>query len=148
MMPGVVAAFPQAPIPTEIAVVEGGSSTDVYVQGYSDGSSGLGMFGTISPNNAAAIAGQITSTGNGRIRELLYSGDRAVANPYTVRLRIEGTYTQSTLPFTTLTISNAPTTSNTLLLNKSAATVTSGGGTTVVSWSQTGWNGMNKLVFA
>lgn len=146
-MPGVVAGFPIAPAPTEITLVEGGSPNDVYVQGYSDGSSGLGSFGSIAPNNAAAIAGQITSTGNGRIKEIIYSGDRAAANPYTVRLRVEGTYTQSTLPFTTLTISNAPTTSNTLLLNKSNATVTSSGGTTVASWSQAGWSGMNKVVF-
>ena len=146
-MPGVVAGFSSTPAATEITIVEGGSSVDVYAQGYSDGSSGLGAFGSISPTNAAAIAGQLTSTGNGRIKEILYSGDRAVSNPYTVRLRVEGTYTQSTLPFTTLTISNAPTTPNTVTLNKSAATVTSSGGTTVVSWSQAGWPGMNKVAF-
>jgi hypothetical protein len=147
MMVGVVAGFPPSPTATEITIVEGGSSVDVYVQGYSDGSSGLGSFGSISPTNAAAIAGQLASTGNGRIKEIIYSADRAAANPYTVRLRIEGTYTQAGLPFTTMTISNAPATSTTLALNKANASVSTSGSTTIVSWSQAGWPGMNKVVF-
>ena len=147
MMPGVVAGFPQAPAATEITIVEGASSVDVYVQGYSDGSSGFGSFGSISPTNAAAIVGQLTSTGNGRIKEILHSGDRAVSNPSTIRLRVEGTYTQAGLPFTTMTVSNSPSTPNTVVLNKSSASVSSSGGTTIVTWPSFGWPGMNKVVF-
>tara|TARA_R100000935_G_scaffold9944_1_gene19939 strand:- start:167 stop:736 length:570 start_codon:yes stop_codon:yes gene_type:complete len=134
-------------IATEITIVEGGSSVDVYAQGYSDGSSGLGSFGSINPTNAAAIAGQLTSTGNARIKEIIHSGDRAVSSPSTIRLRVEGTYSIASLPFTTMTVSNSPDTPNTVVLNKANATVANTGGTTIVTWPSPGWPGMNKVAF-